>query len=374
MIRNRQQLRNGIGNNLRISVFKVVLFLIPIFVMILTFTTTFPESIIENDISTVFAEGEDDESGDSESDSSNSGSSKYQPDETGFIDYTGDVDTVTGKPIEIAETEEKQTKSVAIKDGSTYDWNNSLFIYKVTGGAIGVSVCDGMIVTSPVSFAVSGEINIAIYRNGSKYSDIPTSVSDPGTYVILTWDNETEEQVMSFQIVATTTGVISQYLVPNGFTVMSVALNGTQVNRGYGAVDMSEEGYYEISYRCNATSVDYNLYVTIDHTPPDVRFEGVDSKNRAQGPVTLKGLADGDEVYIKLNDEDEVSLDYKNQLTQSGSYHVVVSDSAGNYITKDFVIMIYLNVKGVFFFSLIVVIIIGVIVALYISRKRLRVR
>ena len=374
MIRNRQQSKNGIGNNLRISVFKVVLFLIPIFAMILTFTTTFPESIIENDISTVFAEGEDDESGDSESDNSNSGSSKYQPDETGFIDYTGDVDTVTGEPIEIAETEEKQTKSVKIKDGSTYDRNNSMFIYKVTGGAIGVSVCDGMIVTSPVYFAKTGEINIAIYRNGSKYSDIPTSVSDPGTYVILTWDKETEEQVMSFQIVATTTGVISQYLVPNGFTVMSVALNGTQVNRGYGAVDMSEEGYYEISYRCNATSVDYNLYVTIDHTPPDVRFEGVDSKNRAQGPVTLKGLADGDEVYIKLNDEDEVSLDYKNQLTQSGSYHVVVSDAAGNYITKDFVIMIYLNVKGVFFFSLIVVIIIGVIVALYISRKRLRVR
>ncbi|MCR5105405.1 MAG: hypothetical protein K6B68_13305 [Eubacterium sp.] len=368
MIRNRQQLRNGIGNNLKISNFKVVLFLIPIFALILT--TTFSE--IYSDSSTAYAAGENDNgSSDSEDRSSNS---KYKPDESGFVDYTGDVDTVTGEPIEVSETEEKQTKNVAIKDGSTYDWNNSLFIYKVTGGAIGVSVCDGMIVTSPVSFAVSGDINIAIFRNGSKYTNVPSSVSDPGTYVVLTWDNESEEQVMSFQIVASKTGVISQYLVPNGFTVMSVSLNGTRVNSGFGTVDMSKEGYYEVSYRCNATSVDYYLYVTIDHTPPDVRFDGLDSKNRAQGPVSIKGLVDGDEVYILHNDEDEIKLDYKNQITQSGNYHVVVSDDAGNYITKDFVIMVYLNVKGVFFFSLIVVIIIVVIIALYISRKRLRVR
>ena len=146
---------------------------------------------------------------------------------------------------------------------------------------------------------------------------------------------------MSFQIVESTTGRLNQYILPTGFTLRSVNFNGVPTKGGYGSVDMSQEGYYEIVYRCNQTGIDYYLNVTTDHTPPDVKFEGVDKEGRASGPVTITGLTDDDKVFVQL-DEHDSRIDKNNQLTESGRYHVTVVDSAGNSVSRDFVIMIYL--------------------------------
>ena len=390
MIRNRHQ--NKRIRKSEISIFPVVLFLVLIFSLILT-TNTFnsipvvsaaSEGVQENteDIDNVITDNDlrddsfEDSSEDSTEDTSTSSGNSLtmQADETGFVNYTGDIDTVTGQPI-VNNSSQNQTtsNSVTMKDGATFDTENNMFVYTAVGGAIGCSACDGMVVTGAVTFASVGDINIAVYRDGVKYDGIPVSVEDPGSYVVLTWDNETEEEVLAFQIVKSTTGRLNQYILPSGFTLRSVSLNGVPAKGGYGSVDMSQEGYYEIVYRCNQTGIDYYLNVTTDHTPPNVKFEGVNKEGKASGPVTITGLTDDDNVYVQMNDQ-ESKLDKNNQLTQSGTYHVTVMDSAGNFVSKDFIIMIYLNVKGVVFLSLLILIIIGVLVALYISRKRLRVR
>jgi hypothetical protein len=300
--------------------------------------------------------------------------SPYTADETGFVNYSGDVDTVTGEPITSRNSGGVEKNANTLKDGSTYDKNSNKFLYTVPGGVFACSVCDGMIVTGSVSFAVSDkDLKVAVYWNGNKLNGIPGSVSDEGNYVVLAWDNVSESQVLTFQIVDKVTGRISQYIIPNGFTIRSVRMNGVDTRVGFGSVDMSEEAYYEIEYRCNATGIDYYLNVTTDHTPPNVSFVGLDENNKAQGPVTLKGLAKDDRVYVTFNDE-KGSLDSNNQVTQSGKYHIVVMDAAGNSVTRDFIILLYLNVKGVVFLAILVVCLIGVIIALYISRKRLRVR
>ncbi len=300
--------------------------------------------------------------------------SPYEVDETGFVDYSGDIDTITGKPVVDDNNTTQRSGMIVMKDGSTYDSDNGRFIYNVEGGSIICSACDGMVVTGPVSIAREGEFNAAIYRDGYKVDGFPETVEQPGTYVVIAWDNVSENQVLVFQIVDKVTGRLSQYIVPLGFVVRTVNLDGVPQQNSFGSVDMSKEGYYEITYRCSATGIEYYLNVTTDHTPPDVTFEGIDSKGLAKGPVTIKGLADDDTVYIVFNEDSTGKLDYQNQITQSGDYHVTVMDKAGNSVSRDFIIMMYLNVKGVFFLALIVVIIIGVMVALYISRKRLRVR
>ena len=390
MIRNRHQ--NKRIRKSEISIFPVVLFLVLIFSLILT-TNTFnsipvvnaaSEGVQENteDIDNVITDNDlrddsfEDSSEDSTEDTSTSSGNSLtmQADETGFVNYTGDIDPVTGQPIVNGGAQKQTTSnSVTLRDGATFDSENNMFVYTVVGGAIGCSASDGMVVTGAVTFASVGEINIAVYRDGLKYDGIPASVEDTGSYVVLTWDNDTEEEVMSFQIVESTTGRLNQYILPTGFTLRSVNFNGVPTKGGYGSVDMSQEGYYEIVYRCNQTGIDYYLNVTTDHTPPDVKFEGVDKEGRASGPVTITGLTDDDKVFVQLDEQDS-RIDKNNQLTESGRYHVTVVDSAGNSVSRDFVIMIYLNVKGVVFLSLLILIIIGVLVALYISRKRLRVR
>lgn len=311
---------------------------------------------------TVYAEGEDDDS------------NPYKPDETGFVDYTGDVDIYTGEPVFGDDDDDIVTGYISMKDGSVYDPSSGFFIYPLTDGTLSCSVCDDMVVTGSVSLSKTGEANVALYRDGKRQDGLPEFVDTPGNYVVLTWDNESEEQLLTFQIVSKVTGRLTQYILPNGFAVKDVTLNGELMKNSFGSVDMTKEGYYEIVYRCNATGVDYYLNVTTDHTPPNVTFEGLDENSRAKGPVTVRGLTEDDSILILLNDDQTVNLDYKSQLTESGRYHVTVMDSAGNAVTRDFLIMIYLNVKGVVFLSIIVVIIIGVLVALYISRKRLRVR
>ena len=298
----------------------------------------------------------------------------YAADDTGFTNYTGDVDIYTGKPVTDSDSRARSLSFVPIKDGSTYDSENAMFVYTLENGTFSCSVCDGMIVTNPVYLKQDGEFNSAVYCDGRKVDGIPDAVTEPGSYVVIYWDNVTENQILTFQIVEKETGRINQYIVPQGFTVRSVYLDGEIQKNSFGSVDLSKEGYYEITYTCSATGVEYYLNVTTDHTPPDVTFEGLDADNRARGPVTVRGLQEGDTIYVLRNDDEQGKINYQNQITQDGRYHVTVMDKAGNSVSKDFIIMIYLNVKGVVFLSLIIVIIIGVLIALYISRKRLRVR
>ena len=136
---------------------------------------------------------------------------------------------------------------------------------------------------------------------------------------------------------------------------------------------MTQEGAYNIGYICSDSGVTYNLTLTVDHTPPQVTFEGLDENNKAKGPVTLMGLEEGDSVSI-ISGDDIKKLNMKSQITESGDYRVVVSDQAGNSIEKEFKIMVYLNIQAWMLFGFIFLLIVGLAIALTITRKKLRVR
>ena len=288
-----------------------------------------------------------------------------------YMYYDGELDIYTGKPV--SETTSNQTGRVSVTDYCQYDFDNHWFCYPVNGGTLYVSVADGMITTNEVTFAIGGEFNLSIYKDGNKLNGIPKSVSEPGSYTAITWDENSETQLMTFRIVKKTTGVITQYVMPDGFNVSSVSIDGVEQPRSFGSVDMNTDGYYEIRYLCTATGITYTLVVTMDHIPPQIIYDGVDKEGRARGPVTLSGFQNGDTVSVTLNNR-STSLKSGNRLTETGKYRVVVYDEAGNSSVKEFQILLYLNVKSFFLFAAFVAIIIGIFVALYITRKRLRVR
>jgi len=197
--------------------------------------------------------------------------------------------------------------------------------------------------------------------------------SEPGSYTAITWDENSEKQLMTFRIVKSTTGKLTQYVLPDGFSVQSVEIDGIEAEKSFGIVDMTRDGYYDIRYTCNATGIVYNLVVSVDHIPPQITIEGLNKDDKAKGPVTIKGLQQNDGVVVYLNNK-KTTLKSGNRLTESGTYKVLAYDPAGNVTQKDFKILVYLNVKSVFLIIAVIALIAGVFVALYITRKNLRVR
>ena len=343
---------------------KVLVSLVLILSIFVIFGSTVPSVIV------YAADGFDESSDDDDTyvvdDSSNV---TYEDDD--YFDYEGDIDLYTGLPK--GSEESIKSAEISVTDGITYNMESHMFNFAVSGGTFSSSVTNKMVTTGAVNFAVSGEFNVAVYKDGAKLNGIPKSVSEDGSYTVLTWDDNSEKQLMSFQIVKKETGRLSQYVMPDGFVAKSVYKDGVETDKGFGSVDLTKEGYYEITYTCSSTGIDYNLQINVDHTPPQVTFEGLDKKDKARGPVTVKGLESEDRVSV-TRDKRKTSLGRDNTLDESGVYNVLVTDKAGNTTTKSFEILMYMNIKSVFLIIAFVAILVAIGVALYITRKNLRVR
>lgn len=290
----------------------------------------------------------------------------------GDFDYDGPIDMFTGSPIS-SDGGQDTTQRVNISDGSVYDRATGYYIYSVDNGSVSVSVADGMIVAGDVTVALSENANVRLYKDGEPLDDFPGLINAPGSYAIISGDTGNDGQIMGFRVVSNITGSVNQYNLPAGFSVRSVTINGNDVAYDYGVVDMTQEGVYNINYICSDNGITYTLNVTIDHTPPQVTFEGLDENNRAKGPVTITGLQEGDTVSV-ISGNEVKKLNLKSQITESGDYRVVVSDAAGNYIERQFKILVYLNLQAWMLFGFILILIVGMAIALTLTRKNLRVR
>ncbi|MCR5624111.1 MAG: hypothetical protein K6G11_02595 [Lachnospiraceae bacterium] len=286
--------------------------------------------------------------------------------------YTGPIDRYTGEPIN-DESDTMVSGSVTLSDGTSYDMDSHMFVFSVSGEKFNCSVADGMVVTESVTFDSASSSNFAVYKDGKKLEADVEEVDEPGKYSVVLSSNQQSDQVMTFQIVNNITGKLNYYRLPANFEVTSVDKDGEIFDTTTTRVDLSKEGSYEINYICTATEIAYRLAVTIDHTPPVIVFNGVDKKNLARGPVTIEGIDANDKVVITRGD-DTVRLDSKSRLTDSGYYEVSISDEAGNTVNKSFRILLYFNIQAWIFFAIVIVLVIGVAVTLYISKKKLRVR
>lgn len=289
-----------------------------------------------------------------------------------IYNYSGEIDLFTGLPVNYGEEGETE-EYYNISDGSNYSSSRNMYSYPIGEGTFDCSVADGMVVTGAVQMSLTEASNVDVYRDGNKLDGFPESVSDIGAYTIIYWTDNSSQQVMNFRIVNKVTGVLEQFTLPSGFAFTDVLKDGEKISTGLNSVDLSQEGDYSIGYMCMDNMQQYTLNVTVDHTPPAVEFVGIDENNKAKGPVTVTGIEESDRVYVYYNGE-ESHLNYNGQLTESGKYRVVVIDTAGNMIEKNFTILIYLNVKSFIFLGILLIGIIALGVALYISRKKLRVR
>lgn len=292
------------------------------------------------------------------------------------IDYDGAVDIYTGAPVNGNTDEDSGAQVVKLPDGGSFDRSSHKYVYSAGDDRMNVysSVANGMVVTDPVTVKPDEGLSVNLFKNGKIVKDADlSSISDEGSYSVVVRGEDSESQILSFRIIPDLTGDIDSYSLPKGFYVVSVMIDDKAINVGStGSVDMSQEGKYRIVYRCQATGIDTELKVTLDHTAPKIKLEGV-KKGVARGPVSIKGVEKGDTLVLK-RDGTEVSFVIDNTVRNTGKYEATVTDKAGNVTTKKFVIKMYLNYQSIIFFLVVVAIIGAAIGYMVYSNKKLKVR
>ena len=294
------------------------------------------------------------------------------------MDYSGEVDLYSGEPLETGSGDSNMLGGmvVALQDGGSYNREDHTFAYSVTGTSLSVrsNVANNMVTTDPVSIVADDGLEIELYKNSKQQTDLDlTSISTPGQYTVVAKGTETSDQLMAFTVVSKNTGAIDRYVLPSGFAVSEVICDGKKLTDiSVSEVDLSQEGEYEIKYRCKATGVDYQLKLDIDHTPPEYKLVGV-HKGIARGQVTVDGLTENDQVSLKYNGK-EVGMPLGGIIRNVGRYRLTVTDKAGNSKAEDFTIRMYLNYQGIIFVTLIMALIIATIAFMVLSRKNMRIR
>ena len=295
------------------------------------------------------------------------------------MDYEGEIDIATGLPVkDSVQTAPESQQTVTVNKNVTYDRKTHLFGYPVPdkNATVYSSVADGMITTESVSLEIPEGMSVSVYYNGEEVRDADfTRLENKGTYAVVASGTDTRDQLFAFTIVNEKTGAVSIFETPEGFQLTKLVLDGEEKKvQGASSINMANDGNYEIGYRCVASGVTYNLNLNVDHTPPQVTFEGV-SNGMANGPVTIKGLESRDQLQIERNGEKfNLSYNFNNVLDIPGKYRVSVTDDAGNTLTETFRIRFYLNFQGVIFTVLAAAVVISVIVYMHISKKKLKVR
>ena len=288
------------------------------------------------------------------------------------MNYTGEIDSYTGQPL-YGNDVVSYADIVSLGASSYYDRDRSMFVHVLAadGSKIYSSVAYGMVTTDPVCIEIPAGVNAALYYNGREVSEPDySSLRTPGSYLLSVDNGATRIQPFKFTIVNGVTGTVNEYRMPSGFAVTEVLRNGESVPITVDAVDLSEEGDYQITYYCQPTALPYYLNVGIDHTPPTLALEAV-KDGVARGPVSLEDIESGDRVYITLDGE---PIGYSEKLTQSGSYVVNLQDEAGNVTTYKFVIQVYFNFNSLVFFAIIMIALGVVLFCIFRARKHLRVR
>ena len=268
----------------------------------------------------------------------------------------------------------QEAAPVYIAGNTYYDPTGNVFLYYADAASSQVvrsSAADGMITEQAVSVKADAGTALEVYRNGARLDSISEGVfRDPGEYVVMYMGGAVSEQLFSFTIVPEFCNYVTGYTMPVGFEILEATLNGETAEFDKGYIKLTDEGKYNIRYRCNKTNMTYQLAVKTDFTGPVLSLTEVEN-GAARGPVDISEAGQAAAVNIYHDGE---KIAYKDVLTESGEYYIELADKAGNKTTYSFTILIYFDSNSWIFFLMVLSACVGLLAYLMHARKHLRVR
>ena len=263
------------------------------------------------------------------------------------------------------------TAPIHISGNTYYDSVEKAFLYYVNSTqVIRSTVADGMITEKAVAIKADAGVAFDVYLNGQRLEAVGGTFRTPGEYVVMYIGGRISERIFSFTIVPELCNYVSSYALPAGFEIISAERNNTAISFDKNYVKMTEEGKYNIRYRCIKTDISYQLMVQTDFTGPILSLQGV-KDGKAQGPVDISEAKKAAVINI-YHDGERIAR--KDVLTESGEYYIELADEAGNKTTYSFTILIYFDGNSWLFILILVAAIVCVVIYLWRARKNLRVR
>lgn len=293
-----------------------------------------------------------------------------EPDYSQEITPEMEAEGITGFPD--GSEDQAVSSRILITDQIFYDQAKMMYVYTTDEGELYANVLDGMMTSTAVTIETEDKLTYNVYKDNAVYKNPNQdgTVTEPGSYSVIAGKKGAEEKVFSFRVIGLSINEPNSYELPNTCVATSVILDGESVLTNNRVIDLSEEGYYTISYQCVRNRLEYELSFNVDRTPPKLTFDGV-KKGKARGPVTINGWQEGETLSITLNGTE---ISSKTRLTQPGEYGVKITDEAGNSRFYSFYILFYLNVGGISFGAIVLLGIAALGIYLYVARKRLRIR
>ena len=227
-------------------------------------------------------------------------------------------------------------------------------------------IYDNAIVNS-MSFAAGENLTVSVTKDGEavayKFGDTLTAA---GNYTATLTDELGNSKTFNFTIAEP---LVQKFFhnFDNISGLDKVSVNGEETRLNYGDLTLDKSGVYEIAVTVNGK--DYIFTVTVDATAPAATLTGVENGGSTKGGVTLSDLTEKATVEV-YKDGEKIEYSLGSELTEVGQYRIVLMDELGNSTEYTFEILYSVNAGAVALIVIAVLVVIGVIVAVVIMRKK----
>ncbi len=299
------------------------------------------------------------------------------------FDFSGEIDTQTGKPLYTEDDEnavdtEEGKKAVLERDVCDYDLlarHYVNYIDKNPTSFFYTSVLNNFYSNEPVKIELVQGNDFTLYKDGEEMKEPNLEeITEHGTYVLTVFTNDkTVYSEFVFSIVTKPVNYIKSFPTPTGFFLSSYTLDAKeQTIPENGTVQAEQDGRYALQYSAYSGDVVENITVTIDRQAPTLALDNV-IDGVAESAVSLAGMPQ-DTIYKIFLDDAEIPLPFNFMLTAPGQYLIDLSDEANNTTRYEFIIKVYFTVSSAMVFVLIAGAIIGIFVYSRLYRKKVRIR
>jgi len=279
------------------------------------------------------------------------------------------LDSFTGEPIN-----HFSSSMVTLSSACTYDRVLDEFIYQINntaGSTITANIPNGAAVQQYVELQVPDNLMPVLYRNGTALDNPDFSkITEKGIYSLsLNRDGEITPGVFTFTILGNMMGQSYLFTAPSLFPVRSAEGPSGGIVYSDFEVPLNEEGEYTITYGNSVIDKYFTVTFTVDNTAPVLRVVGPDENSIARCPVLLYDYDTADTLTIY---KDKVQITNTLQLTETGSYTVIVTDAAGNSNTYSFTIRTYLDTMSWVFMGVLTLLAAAAVFFIVFKRKKFR--
>lgn len=284
-----------------------------------------------------------------------------------------------GKPYEYgfgdALTEEGKY-SITITD----DYGNTTTFTIVIDKSVDFSssVSDGERTNHDVSINSNETATVIVTKDGKSYEySLGETLTEEGDYVVKIYDAYGNEETLSFTIdksVDFNANISDGDSTNQDVTInanedveIKVTKDGTEYEFKEGD-SFTEDGSYVVTIK-DSLGNEETISFTIDKTAPEVTLNGIEDGGKDNVSVTIDGMTEEGEMHV-YKDGEEISYEQGQELSEYGSYKVVVTDRLGNTRTYSFELAYKMNGATIALVGVGILLAGGIITLIILKKKR----